>query len=87
VPHDFQVDTVSKGCSMVDAVVFANVPRWLNVILDLNEILCSRVLKSTVIQWGSQQKNFYLQGFDHSDIVPTCTGQRPFMYIQVSQSS
>jgi hypothetical protein len=42
----FQVDALDEGCSI--AVEFANVPQWLNVILDLNRIQCSFVQKSRV---------------------------------------
>jgi hypothetical protein len=54
VPPDFQVVTVDEGCSMVNAIESTNVLRWLNVILDLNGVLCSCVQKSTVTRWGPQ---------------------------------
>jgi hypothetical protein len=76
VPLDFQVGTIGEGCSVVVERVSVNVPRWLNVILDLNGILCSCVQKNTVTRRGSQQKLFYGEGFVHSATIPTCIGPK-----------
>jgi hypothetical protein len=72
VPPAFQVGTVGEGCNVVTKRVSMNVPRWLNVILDLNGVICSCVQKSTVTRRGSQQKLFYGEGFVHSATIPTC---------------
>jgi hypothetical protein len=61
---------------MVVERVSVNVPRWLNVILDLNGVLCSCVQKNTVTRRGSQQKLFYEEGFVHSATIPTCVGPK-----------
>jgi len=76
VPPDFQVSTVGEGCSVVVERVSLAVPRWLNVILDLNGVLCSCVQKGTVTRRGSQQKAHYATGFVHSATVPTCVGPK-----------
>jgi hypothetical protein len=60
-----------------------NVLRWLNVILDLNGILCSCVQKNTVTRRGSQQKLFYGEGFVHSATIPTCVGPKA-IYVRPS---
>jgi hypothetical protein len=60
-----------------------NVLRWLNVILDLNGILCSCVQKNTMTQRGSQQKLFYGEGFVHSATIPTCVGPKA-IYVRPS---
>jgi hypothetical protein len=61
---------------MVVERVSVNVPQWLNIILDLNGVLSSCVQKSIVTRWGSQQKNFYVEGFVHSTTIPTCVGSK-----------
>jgi hypothetical protein len=61
---------------MVVERVSVNVPRWFNVILDLNRVLCSCVRKSTVTRRGSQQKLFYGEGFVHSATTLTCVGPK-----------
>jgi hypothetical protein len=61
---------------MVVERVSVNVPQWLNVILDLNGVLCSCVQKNTVTRRGSQQKLFYGEGFVHSATIPTCVGPK-----------
>ena len=61
---------------MVVERVSVDVPRWLNVILDLNGVLCSCVQKNTVTRRTSQQKPFYAEGFVHSATVPTCVGPK-----------
>jgi hypothetical protein len=76
VPPDFQVGIVGEGCSVVVERVSVNVPRWLNVILDLNGVLCSCVQKNIVTRRGSQQKLFYGEGFVHSATIPTCVGPK-----------
>jgi hypothetical protein len=76
VPHDFQVDKVAEGCNMVVVVLSSNVPRWLNVIVDLNGILCSCVQKSSGSRKGYQQKRFFPKGFVHSASVPMCIGPK-----------
>jgi hypothetical protein len=76
VPPDFQVGNVGEGCSMVAERVSVNIPRWLNVILDLNGVLCSCVQKSTVTRRDSQQKLFYGEGFVYSATIPTCVGPK-----------
>jgi hypothetical protein len=76
MPPDFQVGTIGEGCSMVAMIESANVQRWLNVILDLNGILCSCVQKNTVTRWGPQQKPYYVEGFLHSATIPTCVGPK-----------
>jgi hypothetical protein len=76
VPPDFQVGIVGKGCSMVIERVSVNVPQWLNVILDLNGVLCSCIQKNTLTRWGSQQKLFYKEGFVYLATIPTCVGPK-----------
>jgi hypothetical protein len=76
VPPDFQVGNVGKGYNMVIERVSVNVPQWLNVILDLNGVLCSCIQKSTVTRCGSQQKLFYGEGFIHSATIPTSVGPK-----------
>ena len=61
---------------MVVERVSLDVPRWLNVILDLNGVLCSCVQKNTVTRRAAQQKPFYEKGFVHSATVPTCVGPK-----------
>jgi hypothetical protein len=67
---------------MVATIESANVQRWLNVILDLNGILCSCVQKSTVTRQGPQQKLFYTEGFLHSATISTCVGPKA-IYIRL----
>ena len=61
---------------MVIERVSVNVPSKLNVILDLNGVLCSCVQKSTVTGRGSLQKLFYKEGFIHSVMIPTYIGPK-----------
>jgi hypothetical protein len=61
---------------MVATIESANVLQWLNVILDLNGVLCSCVQKSTVTRRGPQQKLYYVEGFLHSATIPTCVGPK-----------
>jgi hypothetical protein len=61
---------------MVAAIESANIQRWLNVILDLNGVLCSCIQKSTVTRRGPQQKPYYAEGFLHSATIPTCVGPK-----------
>jgi hypothetical protein len=61
---------------VVAAIESANVQRWLNVILDLNGVLCSCVQKNTVTRRGPQQKLYYVEGFLHSATIPTCVGPK-----------
>ena len=76
VPLDFQVGTVGERYNMVAARESVIVPRWLNVIVDLNGILCSCVQKSTMTQWGPHQKLFYAEDFLHSTTILTCVGPK-----------
>jgi hypothetical protein len=61
---------------MVAAIESANVQQWLNVILDLNGVLCSCIQKSTMTRRGPQQKPYYAEGFLHSTTIPTCIGPK-----------
>jgi hypothetical protein len=61
---------------MVAAIESVNVQRWLNVILDLNGVLCSCVKKNNVTRRGPQQKPYYAEGFLHSATIPTCVGSK-----------
>jgi hypothetical protein len=63
VLHDFQVDIVGKGCSIIATTESINVLWRLHVILDLNGIICSYLEKNILINIGNA---VFLKSWKHT---------------------
>jgi hypothetical protein len=75
---DYQVDSlvsqeyVPKG---VSSVVSTNPPKWLNIVLDINSILCYCMEKAMTRGMLFVNDESYKQGI-HSPTVPTIVGPK-----------